>query len=111
MELLDQIKRPSARSRSFHGGTFTGNKITLTAGYTLVNYLSQHKSIYEGFNNLWNWVRNELDKACEEHNRICWATGVGSMLGVHFTKERPINVRMAYESRINENLYHLATFT
>ncbi len=107
MELLDQVKRPSARSRSFHGGTFTGNRITLTAGYTLVSYLSQHRSMYESFNDLWSWVRHEIDRACEEYGRICWATGVGSMLGIHFTRNRPINVRSAYADRIDENLYHL----
>ena len=107
MELLDQVKRPNARSRSFHGGTFTGNKVTLTAGYTLINYLSQHRTMYEAFNDLWNWVRQEIDRACEEYGRICWATGVGSMLGIHFTRSRPVNVRMAYTERISEDLYHL----
>ena len=107
MELLDQVKRPNARSRSFHGGTFTGNKVTLMAGYTLVSYLSQHRSMYEMFNDLWNWVRHEINKACEGHGRICWATGVGSMLGIHFTRSKPVNVRMAYMERISEDLYHL----
>nr|KJR72665.1 MAG: glutamate-1-semialdehyde 2,1-aminomutase [Vulcanisaeta sp. AZ3] len=108
MELLNQVKRPNARSRSFHGGTFTGNPITLTAGYTTINYLNQHKTLYENFNQLWDWTRNELNKACENHDRICWATGIGSMIGIHFTKERPTNVRMAYEGRTSENLYTLA---
>ena len=107
MELLDQLKRPSARSRSFHGGTFTGNRVTLTAGYALINYLAQHRSFYENFNNLWDWVRSELDRACESHDRLCWVTGVGSMVGIHFTRERPINARMAYEGRISEKLYTL----
>ncbi|ADN51805.1 aspartate aminotransferase family protein [Vulcanisaeta distributa] len=107
MELLNQVKRPNARARSFHGGTFTGNRITLTAGYTLINYLSQHKPLYESFNDLWNWVRGEIDRACEEYGRICWATGVGGMLGIHFTRSRPMNARMAYADRIDENLYSL----
>ncbi len=112
MELLNQVKKPSARARSFHGGTFTGNRITLTAGYALIDYLSRHKSLYEGFNNLWNWVRGgEMDKACEEYGRICWVTGVGSMLGIHFTRNRPINARMAYIDRIDDGLYSYCTYT
>ncbi len=107
MELLDQVKRPSASSRSFHGGTFTGNRVTLTAGYALINYLSQHRALYEEFNDLWDWVKRELDKACEGHDRLCWTTGVGSMVGLHFTRERPVNARMAYEGRTNEELYKL----
>jgi len=63
--------------------------------------------LYEDFNNLWDWARAELDKGCESHDRLCWVTGVGSMVGIHFTRERPINVRMAYEGRIDEGLYTL----
>ncbi len=109
MELLDQVKRPSSRSRSFHGGgTFTGgNRVTLSAGYALINYLSQHRALYEEFNNLWDLVKKELDKACEAHDRLCWTTGVGGMVGLHFTRERPLNARMAYDGRINEGLYQL----
>ncbi|WP_054857180.1 aspartate aminotransferase family protein [Vulcanisaeta sp. JCM 16159] len=107
MELLNQVKKPSARARSFHGGTFTGNRITLTAGYALISYLNHHRALYENFNNLWNWVRGEMDKACEEYGRICWVTGVGSMLGIHFTRNRPINARIAYIDRIDDGLYSL----
>ncbi|MGC9180894.1 MAG: aspartate aminotransferase family protein, partial [Vulcanisaeta sp.] len=38
---------------------------------------------------------------------LCWVTGVGSMLGIHFTRDRPVNARVAYTDRINEDLYHL----
>ncbi len=99
MELLDQLKRPRGRERSFHGGTFTGNPVTMVAGYTLVKYLAEHRAIYDEFNSLWSYAAQRLDKLCEEHGRICWITGAGSMIGIHFTKERPINARMAEEQR------------
>ncbi|WP_069807216.1 aspartate aminotransferase family protein [Vulcanisaeta thermophila] len=108
MDYLDQIKRPSARSRSFHGGTFTGNRVTLTAGYALISYLNQHRSLYDEFNSLWNDIRKDLDRACEDHDRICWVTGAGSMVGIHFTRRRPTNARIAFMERINEEIYELA---
>ncbi|KUO86091.1 MAG: glutamate-1-semialdehyde 2,1-aminomutase [Caldivirga sp. MG_3] len=107
MELLNQVKRPNARARSFHGGTFTGNVITLTAGYTMINYLRRNRSIYDQFNELWDWTRRRINEVCEGHDRLCWATGVGSMIGIHFTTSKPINVREAYQLRIDESLYDL----
>jgi len=107
MELLNQVKRPNARARSFHGGTFTGNVITLTAGYAMINYLRQNRSIYDRFNELWDWTRRRINEVCEGHDRLCWATGVGSMIGIHFTTSKPINVREAYQLRIDESLYDL----
>lgn len=107
MELLNQVKKPNARSRSFHGGTFTGNVVTLTAGYITVKYLMENKEKYGEFNELWEWARRRLDEVCESHDRLCWVTGVGSMIGIHFTKERPTNAREVYELRISEELYQL----
>ena len=91
MELLDQIKYPDPRTRSFHGGTFTGNPINMVAGHTLTNYLAKHRSIYEQANKLWEQTRREIDKTCKEHDEICWTTGAGTMTGIHFTKTRPRN--------------------
>ncbi|MEM4656331.1 MAG: aspartate aminotransferase family protein [Acidilobaceae archaeon] len=99
MELVDHIKYPDPRSRAFHGGTFVGNLITITAGYTVVKYLSNNKSLYEKAENLWTIAARRIDKICEEHDRLCWVTGVSTMIGVHFTKIKPRSVREAYEQR------------
>ncbi|MGC9148291.1 MAG: aspartate aminotransferase family protein [Sulfolobales archaeon] len=104
MEYLDQIKRPKGRERSGHGGTFVGNPITIVAGYTLVKYLYEHREEYERFNSLWEWARKEIDDLCESNDRICWATGVGNMLGIHFTEERPWDSRTARLKKIHEDL-------
>lgn len=107
MELLDHIKRPRSRERSGHGGTFVGNPVTTVAGYTLVEYLYRHRDLYERFNNRWDSVRRAFERLCEEKNRICWATGIGNMLGVHFTRERPWDHRTAVTKRIHEDLPRL----
>lgn len=107
MELLDQVKRPRARERSFHGGTFTGNPITMVAGYTLINYLANNRSMYDELNSLWSYIARKLDNLCEEFERTCWITGVGSMIGIHFTKEKPINARTAEELRWSHKVYEV----
>ncbi len=105
MELLDHIKYPDPRARSFHGGTFTGNLITITAGYTMVKYLYENRHLYEKFNNMWKEVARRLDRICEESNRICWITNVGSMIGIHFTSQKPRNIGEAYRLRLSSEVY------
>ncbi|MCS7099058.1 MAG: aspartate aminotransferase family protein [Sulfolobales archaeon] len=110
MELLDHLKHPDPRSRSFHGGTFVGNPVNMVAGYALVKYLAENRSLYEASNSAWSEFRRSIDRVCEDYGRACWTTGAGSMVGIHFTKLRPRNVREVYEhrwSRVVEHAYHL----
>lgn len=110
MELLDHIKHPNPRERSFHGGTFTGNVISMIAGKTIVEYLSRRRDLYEGANALWDGAIEKADRICESYDRLCWSTGTATLLGIHFTASRPKNVREAYELRIHKNIeaaFHL----
>jgi len=105
MSLLNHIKYPDPRNRSFHGGTFTGNPITIVAGFTLINYLNRNKEMYTSFNRMWSNIAKEMDKVCEEYNRLCWITNVGNMLGIHFTKSKPRNIEEAYYLRYSNKIY------
>jgi len=107
MELLDHFKHPNPRERSGHGGTFTGNPVNMVAGYTLIKHLYEHRSMYEEFNNLWNYARQRIQKICEGLEKPCWATGAGSMVGIHFTEVRPWSARDAATKRWSENVYRL----
>lgn len=105
MSLLNHIKYPDPRNRSFHGGTFTGNPITIVAGFTLIDYLNRNKEMYTGFNRMWSNIAKEMDRICEEYNRLCWITNVGNMLGIHFTKSKPRNIEEAYYLRYSNKIY------
>lgn len=110
MELLDHLRIPDPRSRAFHGGTFVGNPVNMVAGYTLVKHLTENRSLYDTANGIWEEFRRSVDRVCEEYGRICWATGTGTMTGIHFTKLRPRNAREVYElrwSKLMEFAYHL----
>ncbi|MET1127732.1 MAG: aspartate aminotransferase family protein [Thermoproteota archaeon] len=108
MELLDHIKHPNPSERSFHGGTFTGNTVTMAAGIATVSYLYENRSLYDEFNDKWARFADRVDRLCEEHGRICWVTGAGSMIGIHFTAERPKNARQAHELRWSAKVYEVA---
>ncbi|MEM1927323.1 MAG: aspartate aminotransferase family protein [Acidilobaceae archaeon] len=105
MRLLDHLREPNPRRRSFHGGTFTGNPVTCAAGLATVRYLASNKHLYESFNSLWESTARKIDSICEEADRICWVTNVASMIGIHFTTKKPRNVREAYATRRHSKLY------
>jgi len=92
MELLDHIKRPNFWERSFHGGTYVGNALSTRAGYTLITELEKNADkFYPYMERLGDKFRKGLEDVFSRYNFEAYVTGVGSMVGIHFTKERPIN--------------------
>ena len=85
MERVDHMRyqRPQA---SFHGGTFTANPITMTAGLTTLKILEDGRLIKE-LNKLGDKIRAELTDIFEGMGVDVQVTGTGSLFGVHFTKE------------------------
>lgn len=92
LELLDQIARPKPEERVFHGGTFVGNPLTMRAGYVLVSeLLSKGELFYEKLHSLGRRLIKGLEDSVERTCTQCHITGLGSMIGIHFTKEVPKN--------------------
>jgi len=92
LELLDQIARPKPEERVFHGGTFVGNPLTMRAGYVLVSeLLSKGELFYEKLHSLGRRLIKGLEDSVERTCTQCHITGLGSMVGIHFTKEVPKN--------------------
>lgn len=99
MELLDQIKHPDSHKRSFQGGTFAANPLTMRAGYTLLKELSEKPQIYERLNKLGERLREGLKEAFEKYDVQAHVTGIGSLASVHFTKTPPHDVKTAPTER------------
>lgn len=99
MEVLDYTKTPLEK-RSFHGGTFAGNPVSMIAGLTTLEILEK-----PGFYEYLNWLSGKLASALEDVGQTSKIpvsiTGAGSMIGIHFTKEKPKNIRDVYNKRIN----------
>jgi glutamate-1-semialdehyde 2,1-aminomutase len=93
MGLLDQIKHPKPHERAFQGGTYAANPLTTRAGYTLLKELEEKPEIYRGLNQLGEYARNGLKDAFSRYGLAAHITGIGSMIGVHFTRENPKNAR------------------
>jgi len=93
MERLDSLvyKRPHC---SFHGGTFTGNPITMTAGLATLKILEDGR-LTTRLNNLGDKTRRRLSEAFEANGVDVRVTGEGSLFNVHFTKEEVKDARAA----------------
>jgi len=71
---------------SFHGGTFTANPITMTAGLTTLKILESGQIIGR-LNTLGNKIRKRLKCIFEENHVDVQITGASSLFNVHFTKD------------------------
>ncbi|MDW8021970.1 MAG: aspartate aminotransferase family protein, partial [Nitrososphaerota archaeon] len=97
MKLIDT--RLPRNERAYHGGTFSANPLSMAAGMAAVKFLMNHRSIYDEVNSNGEFLRRELAKVCEENDVPIHVTGVSSMIGIHFTREKPRNHGEAYEFR------------
>jgi glutamate-1-semialdehyde 2,1-aminomutase len=91
MERIDSRvhKRPSY---AFHGGTFTGNPITMVAGLTTLKILEDGRLIGK-LNNTGNRIRTQLREVFAANDVYVQVTGTGSIFNVHFTKEEVKDAR------------------
>jgi glutamate-1-semialdehyde 2,1-aminomutase len=89
MERLDSLayKRPDC---SFHGGTFAGNPITMTAGLATLKQLENGR-IIDDLNRKGTKIRQQLSSIFGEKRIDCQVIGAGSIFNTHFTKREVKN--------------------
>ncbi|RJS77053.1 aminotransferase class III-fold pyridoxal phosphate-dependent enzyme [Candidatus Bathyarchaeota archaeon] len=85
MERLDATLYPRPQY-SFHGGTFTANPITMTAGLATLKLL-EDGSLISQLNMLGEKIRKQLKEIFENNSLDIQVTGDSSLFNVHFTKE------------------------
>lgn len=71
---------------SFHGGTFTANPITMTAGLATLKILEDGQLINK-LNKLGNKIREQLRAIFEAHDVDAQVVGASSLFNIHFTRE------------------------
>lgn len=106
MQKVDHLRyqRPQF---SFHGGTFTANPVTMTAGLTTLKILEDGQLI-DRLNKLGDKIREKLKEIFEANSVDVQVTGTGSLFDVHFTKEEVKEPKAAFRAD-REKLaeYHL----
>jgi glutamate-1-semialdehyde 2,1-aminomutase len=91
-EHLDHRKYPEAQERSFHGGTFTGNPVSMVAGITTLGILKDGK-VHEKIDGLGRKISLGLADVISRSRINAVLTGVGSAFAIHFQKMKPRNAR------------------
>lgn len=85
MEHMNPLAYPRPKF-AFHGGTFTANPITMTAGIATLEALENGRAISK-LNQRGNYIRKKLKDVFERKNMDVQVTGLGSLWHTHFSKE------------------------
>jgi len=83
MERMDHTKYKGS-DYSFHGGTHTGNPVSMAAGLATLKVL-EDGSVHQKIGKMGEKVRKELTGIMEHGGLKFQTTGVGSIFGCHFT--------------------------
>lgn len=106
MEHMDPLKYPRPKF-AFHGGTFTANPVTMTAGLATLRAL-EDGTLINRLNKQGEYLRQELRSIFERKRADVQVTGTGSLWHTHFTKGR-IEDSLAADRANKEKLteYHM----
>ena len=92
---------------SFHGGTFCGNPVTMTAGLATLRMLEDGQ-ILNQLNKRGNEVRKQLSEIFEKRNIDVQVIGISSLFHTHFTHEQIKDVHGVFRAdRKRLNDYHM----
>jgi len=107
MERIDTLlyERPHY---SFHGGTFSGNPISMTAGLATLKLL-EGGQLTNKLNNVGEKTREQLMEIFEANKVDVQVTGAGSLFNTHFTKEEVKDAHAASKADKKKQInYHLS---
>ena len=94
MERMDHTKY-SGLELAYHGGTFAGNALTLSAGVATIDVL-EHTPVYEHVDKLGEKTRSSLNRIFKENAFPAQVTGIGSLFSIHTTAKTPIKDARRY---------------
>lgn len=103
-----QVMDPNNNEYVNHGGTFSGNNVTMAAGITALKLFDE--DAVTRLNELSARLENGMLKAIQDNNLDGTITRAGSMLHYHLRKGTPLNYKQVYKfskDDILRNYIHL----
>lgn len=88
----------------YQAGTLSGNPIAMIAGYTLLNELNNHPSIYTELEEKTIYLKNGLNKELSSWGKPYVINQFGSMISIHFSKNSVVDFASA--AAANNNLFN-----
>lgn len=95
-EIMD-IFNPNNENYLAHGGTFNGNKVSMAAGIVAMNLLDRERITM--LDDLAGDLEKRINQTVKQLNIPVTMTRVGSMMNLHFKKDKPID----YASTLHSN--------
>ncbi|MHA1461536.1 MAG: aspartate aminotransferase family protein [Candidatus Heimdallarchaeota archaeon] len=88
-DILEQANLQKGGEVWIGGGTFSGNPVSMAAGIATLDTLkSGGEKLYSDLNSMGEKLRSKIREIIEQHNLPAFVTGVGSMVSIHWFKEK-----------------------
>jgi glutamate-1-semialdehyde 2,1-aminomutase len=100
-------RKYSGLNYAHHGGTFSGNVLTLAAGLATIDVL-EHGSVYEHIDSLGRRALEHLNSIFRGAQFPAQATGLGSLFAIHMTLKKPLRDAGSYalcDHKQSENMF------
>ena len=97
-EIMQQFN-PELPGFMWHASTFSGNPLTTAAGIAALNELTQ--DVYDSLNALGDSLREKFNAAFQECGLRGQATGMGSLVNLHFNDQPIHNARDSVQGTFN----------
>jgi glutamate-1-semialdehyde 2,1-aminomutase len=91
-------------SKTFVGGTMSGNSLTCAAGYAMISYLRDHREIYDELERKTEWLLAELRGVAQKHAIQFFIKGKCSVFSMSFAHRAARTVREQGGSHYKANL-------
>ncbi|MFW9922450.1 MAG: aspartate aminotransferase family protein [Candidatus Thorarchaeota archaeon] len=110
-EILEQANLKKSGDVWIGGGTFSANPISMVAGSATLDVLKAGgKDIYANLNNLGEKIRNKIDTILKEYNAPAFVTGVGSMICIHWFKDKIAPAQTSTVIKLNVDKEKVSNF-
>ena len=97
-EIMQQFN-PEVPGFMWHASTFSGNPLTMAAGIAAMEALTP--GVYDGLNQLGDRLRAQFNNVFKSTGIKAQATGMGSLVHIHFNDQPIRNARDAVQGMVN----------
>ncbi|MGC9778652.1 MAG: aspartate aminotransferase family protein [Candidatus Heimdallarchaeota archaeon] len=101
-DILEQANLQKDGEVWIGGGTFSANPVSMVAGKATLDTLEKNKDeFYKCLNDNGLKIRERIDEILNKHDATAFVTGVGSMICIHWFKERISELKTSSEVKLN----------
>ncbi len=110
-DILEQANLQKGGEVWIGGGTFSGNPISMAAGIATLDTLNQGgEKLYSDLNSTGDKLRSKIREIVEQNNLPAFVTGVGSMISIHWFKEKQENIENSTAIKVSLDKEKVANY-